>query len=201
LDKFLSRNRASLRTSLLSTEDLCRFDDLKNDGIYVVISPYFTAVRDERLRRQVDDKVLEVEAAKSVARALGGNPHIHNNFKFEDISGQKFEADGVVVHQGGENEANSSVYFIECGYNPELVKVKGILKRLEDFKTFAKNSQHFRNTTAYFPVFGAKNFDPSIDRYCADNSIWQVRPSGGGYALVKVPAFRNFSTFIRRILK
>ena len=106
------------------------------------------------------------------------------------------EIDALVVHVGGENISNSTVYFIECGFNPELKKVEGILERLETFKNIVKHEPHFKTSTQFFPVFGAKQFSPIINTYCYQKKIWQVRPSGASYEVI-----RNYCTVSRFVSK
>jgi hypothetical protein len=82
---------------------------------------------------------------------------------------------------------------MECGYNPNLSKVKKTLERMEKFKLLAKNEVHFKSATKFFPVF-AKLFSSEVSNFCKSNKIMQVIPSGGGYQLI-----RNFSLLIRKL--
>jgi hypothetical protein len=147
------------------------------------------------LRHQVDDKVLELECGLAVKRSLGNDAHLHTNFITQKNDGNVgMEIDGLVVHSGGEKVPNSQVYFIECGYNPNLSKVKKTLDRMENFKDLAKNYIHFKPATKFFPVFGAKLFSSEVNNFCKTNKIWQVIPSGGGYQII-----RNFSIFTKKL--
>ena len=141
--------------------------------------------------------MLEEESKSAVMKLLGKGAHIHPIRELRDESGQlSMEIDGVIIHEGGHNVVNSSVYIVECGFNPTLQKVQDLLPRLENFKGLIKHNPHFSTTTNFYPVFGARQFSPAVNEFCKRNSIWQVRPSGGGYEVV-----RNLSTLVRRILK
>ncbi len=47
-----------------------RIEDLNDGGAYVIVGGYYGAVMAEKTRRQVEDKVLEVEAALAVQNYL-----------------------------------------------------------------------------------------------------------------------------------
>lgn len=198
LDKFMAMHKGYLYRSFDSkSRILNELDQLEDGGTYVLGNPYFDAIANERQHRQVEAKVLEEESKSAVIKFLGKGAHIHPIRELKDESGNSLmEIDGLIIHEGGHNVVNSSVYIVECGFNPALQKVQDLLPRLEKFKGLVKHNPHFSTTTNFYPVFGARQFSPAVNEFCKRNSIWQVRPSGGGYEVV-----RNLSTLVRRILK
>ena len=184
--------KAHLYRPFESNKVVYKLDELEDGGTYVLGNPYFEAIADERQHRQVEAKVLEEESKFAVMKFLGERAHDHPIRQLKGQNGELLmETDGIIIHEGG-----SSVYVLECGINPSLQKVQDVLPRLEKFKGLAKHNPHFSTTTNFYPVFGARQFSPAANEFCKRHSIWQVRPSGGGYEVV-----RNFSTLLRRVLK
>ncbi len=166
------------------------FDSIDENQTYRIKSAYYDAVLDERVRRQVDDKVLELEVSLVVKRELDavhkGIVHLHSNYHL----GNK-EFDGIIVHVGNENQ-ESDAYIIECGYNPDIDKVASVLNKMDTFKASYKSDAHFASVRRIIPVFGARHFRPEVSKYCLKQKIWQVKPNGFGYQVV-----RHFSKFIK----
>jgi len=173
-----------------SDVDEVDFDSIDENQTYRIKSPYYDAILDDRVRRQVDDKVLELEVGLAVKRELDavnkGLVHLHSNFHI----GNK-EFDGIVVHVGNENQ-ESDAYIIECGYNPNIDKVASVFNKIDAFKGSYKSDAHFATVRRIIPVFGARHFRPEVSKYCLKQKIWQVKPNGFGYQLV-----RHFSGFVK----
>ena len=171
--------------------------DLVDNQVYVIKSHSTFNNGLEMQRRHVDSKVLEQEATLAVKNCLGQNAHEHYNVITKKANGKnENEYDGVVVHNGGENIADSEVYVIECAYSPTPEKVKKLLAKLETAKLALPSQLHFATSTNFFPVLGGRFFTDEIENLCKAKNIWQVKPSGGGYCVR-----RNFTTGARRFLK
>jgi hypothetical protein len=69
-EKFMSVNNAALVRSG-SDKVVLTVEDLHNDGVYTFVGPFYEAVMPDQVRRKVDEKVLEVEAAQAVKNFLG----------------------------------------------------------------------------------------------------------------------------------
>jgi hypothetical protein len=106
------------------------------------------------------------------------------------------EIDGIIVHVGGENFANSTAYIVECSSSPAQTKVEKLVKKVENFKILSKFDKHFSACTNFVPVLGGRHWDPSVLKECIDRKVWTVSPSGLGYTVS-----RNFSTLLRRLPK
>lgn len=168
------------------------FDSIDENHTYRVKSAFYDASLTDAHRRQVDDKVLELEVGMAIKRTLDAeNPglaHLHHN---EHLGNREF--DGIVVHAGNENQ-DSDAYIIECGYNPGVKKVASVFDKIKRFEAHYKNAPHFATVKKIIPVFGARVFSDAATQYCVDNKIWQVKPNGFGYQVV-----RYFSQMMKKL--
>jgi hypothetical protein len=127
---------------------------------------------------------------------VGQDAHRHNNYKFyDDKKNPIMKIDGIIVHVGGENVANSTAYIVECSSSPAQTEVEKLVKKVENLKRLSKFDKHFSACTNFVPVLGGRHWDPSVLKECIDHKVWTVSPSGLGYTGVS----RNFSTLFRRL--
>ena len=182
LDTLLHRYQGSL-LGFGSDEDEVDFDSIDEKQTYRIKSELYDAAMDDRLRRQVDDKVLELEVGLALKREFDemntDSAHLHPNY----ILGNK-EFDGIIVHVGNEHQ-DSDAYIIECGYNPSIDKVASVFDKVNAFTANYKSDPHFSRVKTIIPVFGARHFRPEVSAYCLRERIWQVKPSGFGYQVVR----------------
>ena len=182
---FLSLDRKKALTS---------YADIIDGAKYHVISPYHTAVMDERTQRQTDASVLETEIGLCVAASFEA-ADIHMNVKGKYVRGTNsgkdaFELDAVVVD-------GDTAYVIECAHFPQVGKVAQILKKIAQFeKSPEVTLPPFDRCRKFVPVLGGRKMSPKVLALCQSKQIKHVKPNGFGYIFN-----RSMSSYVCYALK
>jgi hypothetical protein len=183
-------------------EGFMSYEQLVEGATYVMGGGFYDAMEDDKTRRKSDDKVLEVEGAEAVKQHVkvseGGDVHLHLNvqdFIKKGGSGQSMEIDGVVVHHGNQNTADSTAYVIESAHAPQEGEVQKLLQKVEKFKVFAQSSDHFCSCTKFVAVLVGKNWsNAKTVNKCSLMNVWRVQPGGGRFQVI-----RSFAVLLRRM--
>ncbi len=158
-------------------------EELDDKGVYVIVGGTYGTMMTKRARQQVEDKVLELEAALAVQKYLKKqhkiDSHIHQNVKFTESGQDKLEIDAIVMHTSCE-DAGSSAYLIECALSPQVHDIEKLHTKVGRFKTYANTLPLFSSVDKVIPVLAGRNWSrETIDECNASNTtLWRVSPSG-----------------------
>jgi len=176
------------------------YENLKpNDyGVYRFYRAFYKANENEVRRRQVDDKLLELESAVAVKNEIGGNIRIHSNFIFKIVDNSKdksVEIDAIVCDDVELLDDSNNVCIVEAAYSPQSREVNILTGKLSKFMAYAKTDPYFRNVSHFIPVLAGRHWSNEMTSARAAKQ-WIVRPSGTGYEVI-----RALHTVARRIMK
>ena len=120
----------------------------------------------------------------AVRDEVGLNSRLHENLIFEH-NGKKLEVDGIVVHKGGKDIANSTAYVIESQITPSITRIDNLIDKVDLFRSYISTSDHFRSVTHVVPVLAGKKWNQDVIDNCARKNIWRVTPSGRSYKVIR----------------
>lgn len=184
-EQFMNRHKAELKNDNSEMAALS-LDDLQDGQVYRFVGPLYTAVQSDQVRRKVDDKVLEMESALAVQKALGGKAHVHCNVTFNPPGSKQpaLEIDAI-VHDGADDPGNVAIYIVEAAYAPQPNEVEVLKSKIERVRPFLQEDDHFRGVARIIPVLGGRHWSHATIAACGD--MLRVAPCGNGYAVHGIP--------------
>lgn len=172
------------------------YDGIVEGATYSFAGGFYDAVKNDVVRRQSDDKVLEAEGAAAVeehVRLLGhSNVHTHANEKFLGENKESVLKVDAIVHIGGENIQGSMAYLVETANAPKPYEVDVIEGKVRLFQSLTKSHPHYKTVETVVPVLVGRRWSPETLKRARVSKLLIVKPNGSGYS-----AIRLFSTFAK----
>ena len=180
--------------------DVCFFSDLVDGGQYRAVCNS----DGWKHRDQVDDAILEIEAAEYVLSAVTEfypNAHVHHNVQLKDTSGKKLMREyDAIVH--GHELFPTVGFLVEAKYVPHPNDIGKLLDRATELERWLQAKKvhpasegtlmskrkpldlsHLFNIQRVVPVLAGKLFHQVNLDECVSRGVLPLYPSGARYAI------------------